>query len=102
MNGTLMKNTSTLTRTASRPERVSSTLYIDVGGTNIRYIEMGRDNPGPVLVMLHGYRAGGDYWYPHTLPGMASAFHVIAPDLPGFGYSARMPDMTLAGYADKV
>jgi pimeloyl-ACP methyl ester carboxylesterase len=66
----------------------------------VRYLEAGAGNPGPPLVLFHGYRAGADLWYPHAIPALAANFHVIAPDLPGYGYSGRLQRPDLASYAD--
>lgn len=65
----------------------------------IRYLEAGEGNPGPPLVMIHGYLAGADYWFPHTLPALSREFRVIAPDLPGYGYSDSMAEHNLSSYA---
>jgi pimeloyl-ACP methyl ester carboxylesterase len=42
-------------------------------------------NPNPVL--LHGFPASS-HQYRNLIPALASAFHLIAPDYPGFGNSA--------------
>jgi 4,5:9,10-diseco-3-hydroxy-5,9,17-trioxoandrosta-1(10),2-diene-4-oate hydrolase len=73
--------------------------YIEAAGTRVRFIEAGTRKPGPPLVLLHGYRAGADYWFPHPLPAFAEEMHVIAPDLPGYGYSGRLPKYSLGVYA---
>jgi pimeloyl-ACP methyl ester carboxylesterase len=56
-----------------------------VGGLKINYFE---DGTGPDLVLLHGMF--GDYldWAP-VLEPLARRFHVVAPDLPGFGQSDK-------------
>jgi pimeloyl-ACP methyl ester carboxylesterase len=50
--------------------------------------------------MLHGYRAGADYWFPHPVPALSKELHIIAPDLPGYGYSGRLAAYGLKGYAE--
>src|SRR5262245_21672549 len=95
-----MKSTSTLFRQTTKEKPADKReLYIEAGGTRVRIIEAGTNNPGPPLVMLHGYRAGADYWYPHPLPALSRELHVIAPDLPGYGYSGRLPTYGLGSYA---
>ncbi|MDQ6694136.1 MAG: alpha/beta fold hydrolase [Chloroflexota bacterium] len=74
--------------------------FIDAGGVRIRYIEAGVGNPGPPLVLLHGFQAGADYWLPHPLPLLAREFRIIAPDLPGFGSSGRLAKYSLDSYAE--
>lgn len=95
-----MKSTSTLAPPKQTAARARVGNYIEVEGVRVRYLEAGADNSGPPLVLFHGYRAGADLWYPHPLPALAADFHIIAPDLPGYGYSGRLPRHDLASYAD--
>ena len=58
---------------------------VDVDGLKIFYREGGE--PGnPKLLLLHGFPASS-HQYRNLLPALASRFHVIAPDYPGFGNS---------------
>jgi pimeloyl-ACP methyl ester carboxylesterase len=51
------------------------------------YVEAGT---GPPLLFVHGYTGSKENWYP--LAGMLKArYRVIAPDLPGWGESDRLP-----------
>jgi pimeloyl-ACP methyl ester carboxylesterase len=60
-----------------------------IDGLNIAYREAGE--PGsPKLVLLHGFPASS-HQYRDLIPALATRFHVIAPDYPGFGHS-DMPD----------
>jgi len=60
-----------------------------VEGLEIFYREDG--DPGtPKLVLLHGYPASS-HEYRNLIPALATRFHVIAPDYPGFGNSSA-PD----------
>jgi pimeloyl-ACP methyl ester carboxylesterase len=62
---------------------------LDVDGLSIFYREAGR--PGsPKLVLLHGFPASS-HQYRNLIPGLASDFHVISMDYPGFGNS-DIPD----------
>jgi pimeloyl-ACP methyl ester carboxylesterase len=56
-------------------------------GARIRFIEAGR---GPPLLLVHDYLASRVAWE-DVLPRLAERFHVIAPDLPGFGESEKPP-----------
>jgi 4,5:9,10-diseco-3-hydroxy-5,9,17-trioxoandrosta-1(10),2-diene-4-oate hydrolase len=74
-----------------------------VGGLRIRYVEAGQ---GRALLCLHGSGPGasGLSNFRHTLKGLSHRFRVIAPDLPGFGFSDR-PSITerrVKYYADFV
>jgi pimeloyl-ACP methyl ester carboxylesterase len=95
-----MKSTSTLARPSPKTKRTRAGNYIVVDGVRVRYLEAGEDNPGAPLVLLHGYRAGADLLNPRPLADLAENFHVIAPDLPGYGYSGRLARHDLASYAD--
>jgi pimeloyl-ACP methyl ester carboxylesterase len=58
---------------------------VDVDGLNIFYREGGE--PGnPRVLLLHGFPASS-HQYRNLIPRLASRFHVIAPDYPGFGNS---------------
>jgi pimeloyl-ACP methyl ester carboxylesterase len=62
---------------------------VDVDGFNIFYREAGpRD--APAILLLHGFPSAG-HMFRDLIPQLADRFHVIAPDLPGFGQS-DMPD----------
>lgn len=55
---------------------------------------------GPDLLLLHGTGAATHSWR-HLLPLLAAEFRVIAPDLPGHGFTASPPrrQLTLPGMA---
>ncbi|MGH8190347.1 MAG: alpha/beta fold hydrolase [Rhodanobacteraceae bacterium] len=61
---------------------------LQVGDTRWVYVEGGKQN-GPPLVLVHGY--GGSYadWL-LTARYLTPNFHVIIPDLPGWGASTRI------------
>jgi pimeloyl-ACP methyl ester carboxylesterase len=71
-----------------------------VAGLNIAYREAG--DPGSLkLVLLHGFPASS-HQYRNLIPALATRFHVIAPDYPGFGNS-DMPDPAVFAYTfDKL
>lgn len=45
---------------------------------------------GPVLLLLHGYPTSS-FMFRNLIPLLAHAYHLIAPDLPGFGFSDKPP-----------
>ena len=58
---------------------------IMVDGVEIFYREAGPKD-GPVLLLLHGFPASS-FQYRELMPLLADRYRVIAPDLPGFGFT---------------
>lgn len=63
------------------------TLAVD--GVDLFYREAG-SSEAPTLLLLHGFGASS-YMFRDLMPQLARHYHVIAPDLPGFGQSAVLP-----------
>lgn len=60
-------------------------------GFDVRYVEAG-DPENPDLLLLHGvHAAASNKEFDRVIDRLAENFHVIAPDLPGFGGSDRPP-----------
>ncbi|ARM91078.1 alpha/beta hydrolase family protein (plasmid) [Rhizobium sp. CIAT894] len=66
-----------------------------VAGIDIFYREAGEEG-APVIVLLHGFPSSS-HMYRNLIPALADRYHVIAPDLPGFGLS-EMPSPTAFEY----
>lgn len=64
-------------------------LTTQVNGLNIFYREAG-DKNAPLILLLHGYPTSS-HMFRNLIPLLSKQYHVIAPDLPGFGYSGK-PD----------
>ena len=59
---------------------------VPVDGADIFYREAGPQN-GPTVLLLHGFPTSS-HMYRGLIPLLADRYRVIAPDLPGFGFSA--------------
>ena len=57
----------------------------DVDGWKIFYREAGSKD-APTLLLLHGFPSAG-HMFRDLIPHLADRFHIVAPDLPGFGQS---------------
>lgn len=60
-----------------------------VSGIELFYREAGPTD-APAVVLLHGFPSSS-HMYRNMIPALADRYHVIAPDLPGFGLSAMPP-----------
>lgn len=59
--------------------------YAEVQGLKLFYREAG-DPAAPAILLLHGFPTSS-HMYRELIPLLADRYHVIAPDLPGFGFS---------------
>ena len=60
-----------------------------VDGKTIFYREGGPAN-APAVLLLHGFPTSS-HMFRNLIPALADSYHVVAPDLPGFGFS-DIPD----------
>ncbi|RAR58338.1 pimeloyl-ACP methyl ester carboxylesterase [Paraburkholderia unamae] len=67
----------------------------DVDGYNVFYREAGRAG-APKLLLLHGFPSAG-HMFRDLVPRLADRFHIVAPDLPGFGQS-DLPERSQFAY----
>ena len=62
--------------------------FTRVNGARIHYQEAGDEN-APPLILIHGFISSNLVWSDVFLPLAGAGFRVIAPDLPGYGYSDK-------------
>lgn len=62
---------------------------IRIQGLNIFYRESGQAS-APVVLLLHGYPTSS-FMFRNLIPLLSTSYRVIAPDLPGFGFSDAPP-----------
>ncbi|MEQ9880262.1 alpha/beta hydrolase [Pectobacterium aroidearum] len=70
---------------ATTPETQVHYRYEQVGNVNIFYREAGKTS-SPCILLLHGF-AASSYMFRELIPVLAENYHVIAPDLPSFGFT---------------
>src|SRR5713226_6808385 len=73
---------------------------VGVDGTNIFYREAGRQN-AETLLLLHGFPSAS-HMFRDLIPLLADRFHLIAPDLPGFGQSDMPARSTFTYTFDRI
>jgi pimeloyl-ACP methyl ester carboxylesterase len=64
---------------------VTSVHKVEADGVQVFYREAGDAN-APVVLLLHGFPTSS-FMYRELIPRLASDYRVIAPDLPGFGFT---------------
>ncbi|HEY6989370.1 MAG TPA: alpha/beta hydrolase [Bryobacteraceae bacterium] len=69
--------------------------FATVEGNKIFYREAG-PKTAPTILLLHGFPTSS-HMFRNLIPALAGRYHVIAPDLPGFGFSDA-PDRKLFRY----
>lgn len=73
--------------------------YITYEGHHIGYNSKGK---GPTVVFLHGFCEDSRIWEDFTLDLIEEKFRVVVIDLPGFGQSEVIEDITMAGMSKVV
>jgi magnesium chelatase accessory protein len=74
--------------------------FVEAGGLRWHVQRMGQ---GPCLLLLHGTAAATHSWR-DLAPLLAANFTVIAPDLPGHGFTSSLPQarVSLAGFSEAL
>jgi pimeloyl-ACP methyl ester carboxylesterase len=69
--------------------------FAEFDGKKIFYREAG-DRSAPAILLLHGFPTSS-HMFRNLIPTLAERYHVVAPDLPGFGFSVT-PDRNTVRY----
>jgi pimeloyl-ACP methyl ester carboxylesterase len=73
---------------------------VDVDGTRVFYREAGQTGV-PALLLLHGFPTSS-HMFRDLIPQLVERFHIVAPDLPGFGQSDIPSGISFAKIADVI
>jgi pimeloyl-ACP methyl ester carboxylesterase len=85
--------------------------FVEADGVRVFYREAG--NPAaPTLLLVHGFPSSS-HQFRDLIPLLADRFHIVAPDLPGFGFTEVPPEreyrysfdalaVTLGAFAEKL
>lgn len=63
---------------------------VEADGVQVFYRSAG-DPDSPVILLLHGFPASS-FMFRNLIPRLADEYRVIAPDLPGFGFTETLPE----------
>src|SRR5277367_6417430 len=77
--------TSEMTANSQSAVPVTSVHRVEADGIQIFYRAAG-DPAAPVVLLLHGFPTSS-FMYRELIPRLADRYRVIAPDLPGFGFT---------------
>jgi len=80
---------------ASKGDKMTAYRYSTVDGNQIFYREAGAKT-APAILLLHGFPSSS-HMFRQLIPELAESYRVIAPDLPGFGFTTA-PDRTQFRY----
>ena len=69
---------------------LTSIRKVEADGVQVFYRDAGAAN-APVILLLHGFPTSS-FMFRELIPRLASDFRVIAPDLPGFGFTDVPPE----------
>ena len=58
---------------------------VEADGVNVFYREAGAAD-APIVLLLHGFPTSS-FQYRELIPRLADRYRVVAPDLPGFGFT---------------
>src|SRR5215813_10518816 len=75
---------------------LASVRWVQADGVKVFYREAGKAT-APVVLLLHGFPSSS-FMFRELIPRLATDYRVIAPDLPGFGFT-EVPTERQYGYS---
>jgi pimeloyl-ACP methyl ester carboxylesterase len=75
---------------ALAPAYLTSQVNTTLGNFGVQYVEAG-EPCNPTVLLLHGYPTSATTQFRDLIPLLAVSYHILAPDLPGFGFTTS-PD----------
>ena len=72
--------------------------FTTVNGHKWAYLRAGK---GPPLVLIHGFMSYADY-FDYIADQLSDQFDIIAPDLPGFGFTPKLSENTYRNIAKET
>jgi pimeloyl-ACP methyl ester carboxylesterase len=73
---------------------------VEVDGVQVFYRAAGEPN-APVILLLHGFPTSS-FMFRELIPRLANDYRVIAPDLPGFGFTEVPPEQNYSYSFDRL
>ena len=70
--------------------------FLDLESCVLHYFEYNHPDPSGTVLLLHGLGTSSSTWV-HVLPWLVREYHVVAVDLPGFGFSRLGADVPYFG-----
>jgi pimeloyl-ACP methyl ester carboxylesterase len=67
---------------------------VTVNGLSVHFWEAGQGNER-TLILLHGGIGDAQTYWKAAIPQLAETYHVIAPDLPGYGGTTALSDISM-------
>ncbi|SEK34968.1 Pimeloyl-ACP methyl ester carboxylesterase [Roseateles sp. YR242] len=98
----LTNTSTTISATAAAPAPAPTVqhAFVDVDGHKVFYREAGPAD-APTVLLLHGFPSAS-HLFRELIPKLATRYHVIAPDIPGFGLTEVKADASFQYSFDQL
>lgn len=73
---------------------------INIDGRSLHYWETGSQHQGRAVILLHDGMGDARLHWHLVMPHLADEFQVLAPDMPGFGKTSPLPQLTLKAWVE--